>query len=655
MCGIAGIFLTPSSADSSLRGLEGGYLSVEEVIRRMTASMAHRGPDGCGTEQIRSGQGMQLGLGHRRLAIIDLSPRGRQPMLDQATGNWISFNGEVVNYRLLAPELGRADPWRSQTDTEVVLRAYAKWGRQCVDRLRGMFAFAIWDAQRRMLFLARDRLGVKPLYYYTSGGVFVFASEIRALLATGLVPRRLDPVAVWGYLGYQAVPAPRSLIEGVQVLPAGSWLTVDSEGAMFGGRYWHLLERASAEAAGASWGQSRRRVGELLREAVALQLVSDVPVGAFLSGGLDSTAVVALMREAGGTPRTFSVGFSERAFDEAPYARMVASRFRTDHTEISLKEADLLDQLPDAVAAMDQPTGDGVNAYVVSRAVRSAGVTVALSGLGGDEFFAGYPSFRRISRLAGPLRLWSRVPAAVRGRVARTVEALGGSSVAARKVAGLLESDGTVATMFPLMRQVLSEAQRQTLLAGGQGPSAPSARDPYVAELQQAYAGSFAVGLLSQVSYAEGWTYLQDVLLRDTDQMSMVHGLEVRVPLLDHELVEYVMGVPDVHKRPHGVPKRLLVESIKGLVPDEIVRRPKQGFVLPFEPWMRGALRAFCAERLELGRVAARGLFRPEAVQALWNAFLEGRGGVSWSRLWVLVVLEEWLERHGVSGVRVGS
>jgi asparagine synthase (glutamine-hydrolysing) len=388
---------------------------------------------------------------------------------------------------------------------------------------------------------------------------------------------------------------------------------------------------------------------------VALQLVSDVPVGAFLSGGLDSTAVVALMREAGQTPRTFSIGFSESAFDEASYARMVASRFRTDHTEISLSEGDLLDQLPEAVAAMDQPTGDGVNTYVISRVVRSAGVTVALTGLGGDEFFAGYPSFKRLSRLAGPLRLWAHLPAVLRGGVARTVEILGGPSVAARKVAALLASDGTLAAAFPLMRQVLSESQRRALLSGRWRPAADPARDPYIGELQRAYAGSPAVGLLSQVSYAEGWTYLQDVLLRDTDQMSMAHGLEVRVPLLDHELVEYLMGVPDVHKCPNGVPKRLLVESLEGLLPGEIVHRPKQGFVLPFEPWMRGALRAFCAERLEFGRVAARGLFQPEAVQALWNAFLEGRGGVSWSRLWVLVVLEEWLERHGMRGVPAGG
>jgi asparagine synthase (glutamine-hydrolysing) len=511
-----------------------------------------------------------------------------------------------------------------------------------------MFAFAIWDASQQMLFLARDRLGIKPLYYYAGDGFFLFASEVRALLASGLVPRRLDPIALWEYLGYQSVPAPRTLIQDIHALPPGSWLTVDTAGKMSEGRYWDLLEHASPEAWNAPVTESRRRVGELLREAVAMHLVSDVPLGAFLSGGIDSSAIVALMREAGQVPRTFSVVFAESSYDEARYARQVATHFATDHTEIPLTQQDLLAQLPEALAAMDQPSGDGVNTYVVSRAVRSAGVTVALSGLGGDEFFGGYPSFARLGRMARFLRLWGYTPASLRTLVARGVGALGGASVAAAKMAALVESDGTLSSLFPVLRQVLSTSQRYALLTEPWLQRLSEAHDPYVWLLQKAYARAPGVGLLGRISYAEGRTYMHDVLLRDTDQMSMAHALEVRVPLLDHTLVEYLMGLPDAYKRSNGTPKRLLVESLDGLLPDEIVQRPKQGFTLPFALWMRGALMRFCEERLSPERLGARGILQPDQVQKLWQAFLAGRREVSWSRLWILVVLEEWLQRHDV-------
>jgi len=356
-----------------------------------------------------------------------------------------------------------------------------------------------------------------------------------------------------------------------------------------------------------------------------------------------------LMREMGQVPQTFSVIFAEGRYDEAQYARRVATHFSTDHTEILLTEQELLDQLPEALTALDQPTGDGVNTYVVSRAVRAAGVTVALSGLGGDEFFGGYPSFTRLGRAARFLRLWGYTPASLRTLAARTVEVLGGSSVATAKVAALLESDGTLPRLFPLLRQVLSTPQRRVLLTEPWLQRLGAVPDPYVQLLQKAYAGAPWAALLSRVSYAEGRTYMHDVLLRDTDQMSMAHALEVRVPLLDHKLVEYLMGLPDASKRSNGTPKRLLVESLDGLLPDEIVYRPKQGFTLPFAVWMRGALRRFCEMRLSPERIDARGIFRPDQVQVLWHAFLAGHREVSWSRLWILVVLEEWLARHDVS------
>lgn len=656
MCGIAGIL--GSLAEER----------VESALRSLVSALAHRGPDDHGCQLLSVGNGnarggRKLGLGNTRLAILDLSGAGHQPMQDSSTGNWIVFNGEVYNFKELRERLGvRSEQpsvvghppsvsngdWYSQTDTEVVLRAYARWGRDCLRQLRGMFAFGLWDVRREELFLARDRLGIKPLYYYAGNGLFVFASEVRALLKSGLVPPKLDRLSLWQYLGYQSVPAPRTLIEGVRMLPPGHSLIVTGQGVAREACYWDLLGSVSPEARGATAHDARRQVGKLLREAVELHLVSDVSVGVFLSGGIDSSALVGLVRELGHDPKTFSVVFSEAKYSEASYSRKIADRFHTDHTEISLSERELLDQLPEAIAAMDHPTGDGINTYVVSSAVREAKIKVALSGLGGDELFAGYPSFGRLERAEGFHRFWSYAPAPVKTFAGGAVRAFG-KSVGTEKMAALLEGDGTLANSYPLMRQLLSPAQRLALLESSVVEAVGASLDPYVSLLQQAFARHAQAGLISRISYAEARTYMHDVLLRDTDQMSMAHGLEVRVPFLDHKLVEYVMGLPDVCKRPDATPKRLLVESLGGLLPDDIVRRRKQGFALPFELWMRGTLREFCAARLGFDRLGGRGIFRPQALANFWKAFLSGRRDVSWSRLWVLVVLEEWLERNSVS------
>ncbi|HEX8707835.1 MAG TPA: asparagine synthase (glutamine-hydrolyzing), partial [Pyrinomonadaceae bacterium] len=415
MCGIAGI-ISASGEREPESGARGAGL--REALARMVKYLDHRGPDDRGLS-VLSPKGCEVGLGHTRLSILDLSTAGHQPMSDPRTGNQITYNGEVYNFRELRGALGEGpDAWRSQSDTEVILRAYQRDGRECLENLRGMFAFGLWDAGRRKLLLARDRLGIKPLYYYAGRGFFLFASEVKALLESGLVPRRLDRLGLWHYLAYQSVPAPRTLVEGVRALEPGSWMTVDERGEREAGCYWNMLSRGTAEARDAAPAESRRRVRELLHEAVALNLVSDVPVGAFLSGGLDSSAVVALMREAGAAPRTFTVGFAESGYDEASQARRTAAHFQTVHTEIRLTQERLLEQLPEALAVMDQPTGDGLNTYVVARAVREQGIKVALSGLGGDEFFAGYPSFTRLKRMMRYGRWWGGTPLALRSLAA---------------------------------------------------------------------------------------------------------------------------------------------------------------------------------------------------------------------------------------------
>jgi asparagine synthase (glutamine-hydrolysing) len=649
MCGIAGgVFwgdaVTPARA--------------EEAVTRMTMRLTHRGPDGhglCGTFGDRhDAQRPFVVLGHTRLAIIDVSDAGAQPMHlsasdrnPQKTGGRLSvtYNGETYNFLSLRTDLEqRGHRFESHSDTEVLLQGYDAWGLDVLAKLRGMFAFGLWDGAKRRLLLARDRFGIKPLYYYRGGGHLLFASEVRALLASGLVPRQLDPVALWQYLGYQSVPAPRTLVAGVRMLPPGTWMTVAADGTIAQREYWNLLAHAD-DATDRSPHRVRRRVGELLRESVNAHMVSDVPVGAFLSGGIDSSAIVSLMHEAGHRARTFSVGFAENAFDESAHAAQVARKFDADHTHIHLGESDLLERLPGALAAMDQPTGDGINTYIVSNAVHSHGMKVALSGLGGDELFGGYPSFARLSKAGEWSRMWGRSPAALRAATAGAVRLLGRSSVRATKAAAVIESDGSIAAMFPLTRQVLSLEQRRALF--GHQVFDEDAADPYDALLAEAFEAAPDATLFARVSFAEARTYMHDVLLRDTDQMSMAHALEIRVPLLDHELAQYVVALPDEFKRSNGVPKRLLVESLEGLLPNEIVNRPKQGFTLPFEPWMRGALRPFCQERLGDRGLAGRGLLNATEVGRLWRSFLNGGADVSWSRIWILVVLDNWLESNG--------
>ena len=392
---------------------------------------------------------------------------------------WIVFNGEIYNFHELRRELTEAgEIFTSHSDTEVLLRLYSRYGADSLRRLRGMFAFAVWDAQKQELFIARDRLGIKPLYYYAGEGNIVFASEVRAILATGLAPRQIDPAALNEYLAYQSIPSPRTLIKDVKAMAPGAWMTVDAFGVVKEHRYWDLLQNLSTEAHAASQSVILNRTGELLREAVELHLVSDAPLGVFLSGGIDSSAIVALMSEMGYTPRTFSVVFSESNYDESAYARRVATRFRAEHTEIRLTEGAMLSQLPDALAAMDQPTGDGVNTYVVSRAVKEAGVTVALSGLGGDEFFAGYPSFLRLEKALKYLRPIKHLPTPARNLAARLVELAGGGSIRAAKTASIMMGDGSLASMYPVTRQVLSPSKRRALLSGRWKRLDEDGRDP---------------------------------------------------------------------------------------------------------------------------------------------------------------------------------
>ncbi|MBL7957184.1 MAG: asparagine synthase (glutamine-hydrolyzing) [Flavobacteriales bacterium] len=622
MCGIAGI-----------HGLE-GLSDPEGLVRRMNAAMAHRGPDADGV--LRRGNSV---LGHRRLSIIDLSPESNQPFLSDDGRFAIAFNGEIYNYRELKLELHR--PWRTGGDTEVLLAAYEAWGDDCLHRLQGMFAFVIHDRDSDELFIARDRMGIKPLYWYRDDERVLFASELRALLATGLVPRRLDRLALIDHLRYQTVHEPATIVEGVRMLEAGHWMRV-SDQELSTGRWYDLAHAVKRDAERLPLEAVKNEIRERLSRAVEKRLVSDVPFGAFLSGGIDSSAVVGLMAQGMASPvHTFSVVFDEEAYSEERYARLVAGKFRTEHTSIRLQPRDMLRMLPDALAAMDHPSADGPNTYVVSKKTKEAGITMALSGLGGDEVFAGYPVFTRTMALWN--RRWvTQFPRELRGFAARII-ALARPSIASDKLGELLRLPSfSVDDTFPVSRLAFSDRELMRFLSMERLP-ANRVREVMHGLIRTD--GGHALPFLSQVSLGEISTYMRNVLLRDADQMSMAHALEVRVPFLDHDLVEFVLGVGDAVKYPHS-PKHLLVGSLGDLLPYEVVDRPKMGFTLPWEAWMRNDLKTFCEDRLF--RLQTRDVFRPGALMTLWRRFLSNDPRVNWSRVWSLVVLGDWLDRHGM-------
>jgi asparagine synthase (glutamine-hydrolysing) len=624
-----------------------------DVLERATQSLAHRGPDDSGTVILRDSthrQDVEIGLGNRRLAILDLSAQGHQPMNDPATGNWIVYNGEVYNFREVRAKLERLGVYfGSHSDTEVILKAYARWGEKCLQELRGMFAFAIWNAQQHRLFIARDPMGIKPLYFYHSDRYFIFSSEVRTLLGTGLVPGRIDPAGLINYLTFGSLYDPNTLVEGLSSLPPGCYLTWD-DGQVKQVQYWDLVDpeliESSQHARGAGAvrrGELETQVAELLDESVRMQLVSDVPVGVFLSGGIDSSSMVAILSRNGIRPRTFSIIFREADYSEGEYSRAVAQQFRTDHHEITVSQSDLFAAIDPAIHAMDLPTMDGINTYFVSERTRAAGVKVALSGLGGDEMFAGYSSFRTVPRIERFADAWGHLPGAVRGPLANIFAALAPSSDQNRKLTALFRNGGKVVNPYFLSRSLFTPEQQNELLSAVKTNSASFER----AEKPLTESLSRVRGLdpVNQVSYLEARCYMLNTLLRDSDFMSMAHGLEVRVPLIDHQLARRILALPGSWKLDAKMPKPLLVRALGGQLPDKIVHRAKRGFTLPFEHWLRDALRPVVEEAFsEIGDGALGGLITKSAALRIWKDFLEG--GTSWSRPWSLYVLQRWCEQH---------
>ncbi len=631
MCGIVGVFEYAGPG-----GLDQGLLI------RMRDSMTHRGPDDAGVYVTSDGR---LGLGHRRLAILDLSSAGHQPMSTPDGRYWVVYNGEIYNFIELRSDLElRGHRFRSRSDTEVLLALYAEEGPKMLHRLRGMFALAIWDGVDRRLWLARDRIGIKPLYYTTHGGCFLFASEIKALLAFPGLRRDVDLEGLYHYLSFLSTPAPGTLFTGIQKLRPGHTLTVEEDGSAREEQYWDVFDHV-VPVQGECFEELTERLLDLLREAVRYRMVSDVPFGVFLSGGMDSSTTVALMAEQMDRPvKTFSVGFEgEEQYNEFNYARRVAARFGTDHREVRIGVRDLIGFLPSLVHHQDEPIADPVcvPVYFVAKLAKEHGVTVCQVGEGADELFCGYPYWGAMLRALRWDRWFGRLPLGLRRLAPAVARALGRDGTHSNEV---LRRGIARETLFWGGAEGFPEEQKRRLLR-------PSVLDRLGTlsshEVVAAYFRQFcersprADDDLAWMTYLDLKHRLPELLLMRVDKMSMATAVEARVPFLDHEFVRFAMGIPQTMKVVRGELKHILKRTVAPVLPAEIVHRPKQGFNVPVAEWfltelgpvVREVLTAFSREQP---------FFDPQYV----NRLLDSRNG---TKTWYLLNFALW-HRHWIEG-----
>jgi len=633
MCGICGII-----------DLD-GYPISPQLLENMNNILKHRGPDSSGIylnlrAKERSSCGPSVGLAHRRLSIIDIST-GHQPLSNEDGTVWIVFNGEIYNFQFLRNELiSLGHKFRTKSDTETIVHAYEEWGVSCVNRLRGMFAFAIWDENRKTLFLARDRLGIKPLYYFFDGRFFLFASEIKSILVDSRVPRKLDFEALSDYLSLLYVPAPKSMFQHIKKLPPGHILILNSKGINIS-QYWDISFASVEEKSEEEWADI---ILDKLTEAVKLRLIAEVPLGAFLSGGVDSSAIVAIMSHIMSKPVvTNSIGFEEKSFSELPYAREIAKRFNTKHYEyiVTPEAVKIANEL---AFYFDEPFADysAIPTYYVSM-VAKRNVTVALSGDGGDENFAGYrryyfdrlenkirsfiPDFFRKTFIWGLARLYPKadwLPRPLRAKYFLTNLSLDPARAFFNSVAQILPWEKA---------KILNSSIRRYL------------RDYDPAELfQKLYqiASEQTPDPLSRVQYVDIKTYLVDDILTKVDRASMAHALEVRVPLLDHEFMEMVARIPSHLKLKGRQSKYIFKRAISRYIPLEFLERPKQGFVVPLAQWFRKDLKDVAQKTLfspVLGEI-----FDLKSVRRLWSEHQRGLRDHS-STLWALFMFQKWYEK----------
>jgi asparagine synthase (glutamine-hydrolysing) len=652
MCGIAG-YWSPESRQAK------SSADMREIVRRMMATIRYRGPD---DEGYRIDVEAGLALGHRRLAIIDLSPGGHQPMVSHSGRYWMVFNGEVFNFLQIRAHLTNVD-WRGKSDTEVMLAAIEKWGlREAVQKFIGMFAFALWDAFERKLFLVRDRLGIKPLYYGWANGTFLFASELKALRAHPKFDAVIDHAALALYLRHNHVPGPLSIYRGIRKMMPATILTVDLRNPHVSSleTCWSASDYVRSHdlpTAPATDEEATSQLHDLLRDAVQLRMVSDVPIGAFLSGGIDSTTVVALMQSLNNRPvKTFSIGFSEGPYDESKHAREVAAFLGTDHAQQYISARDALEVIPQLPAIYDEPFADAsqIPTTLVSMLARRS-VTVALSGDGGDELFCGYRSYPKLNSI------WlrrNRIPHFWRTLLASFV-GLGSSLFNIRPFSrfGLGKRPHEAAVQHLARVQAVLKAHdiRQfkrafqsyyfdfsKLMVGFQDEPIPFSKSREQHDT------------LTDMMLDDIEDYLPGDILTKLDRASMTVGLEARVPLLDHRVVQFALQLPLHYKVRDGQAKWLLRQVLYKYVPKHLVERPKQGFAIPLAAWLKEPLRDWAEELLSESRLSSQGIFYARVVRRLWHEHLQGQW--DWSpQLWGLLVFQQWMTSGACAPIARGA
>lgn len=601
-------------------------LPARKVLERMNNEMAHRGPDASGYYINEN-----IGLGHRRLSIIDTDESANQPMLS-SNKNWaIAFNGEIYNYVELKAQQLPGVQFQTESDTEVILELFEKFGVEAISKLSGMFAFVLHHISSNETYVVRDRYGMKPLYYSIQKNGCLIASEIRAILASDLVPRKINRSALEEYIETQSVCAPNTLIEKIKLLEAGHYLHFKGN-EISKHCYYRLLSNTNYELSDKKSAQELLR--STLKESVAQHMRADVPFGAFLSGGIDSSLLVGLMSEVRNEKiNTFQISFDEEAFDERKYAQLVAKKFNTNHHEINLKASEFLTDIPYAIAAIDFPSGDGPNTYAVSKATKEAGITVAISGLGGDELFAGYPVFQYMASIEKSLALKLSYP--LRKSVSLLLSSFSSNRSLLKKaeLLGLKQAD--LAHAFPLVRKVWNANE---LLK----------RKTQHFEIEQNFNFIFEKNapLLNRVSAAEIESYMQHVLLRDSDQMSMAHSLEIRVPFLNHNVVELATHLSYDLKYPTS-PKKFLTETFEDILPNEVVNRKKMGFTLPWSVWMKNELKEFTEAGFQ--ELYNQDVVNEVVLRKAWRKFLSGNEEKSFISFWHLSVLGHWMKNNQVN------
>jgi asparagine synthase (glutamine-hydrolysing) len=617
MCGIAGIvhFLQHSEAP--------------ELVVSMTNALTHRGPDAYGYYHDQS-----ISLGHRRLLIIDLEERSNQPFSDYTGRYVLSFNGEIYNYQSIKSTLHHY-PFTTQSDTEVLIAAFSTWGIDCLNKLDGIFAFSLWDKETQTLWLVRDRLGVKPLYLFKKDKAIAFASEMRSFIQSGVLQPRLNSKGLGHYLEFHSVSTDKAILNDVVELDAGTYLKITAI-SQESKTYWTPLN--SPLKTNLNREEINIEVFKLLNKAVKKRMTSDVPLAAYLSGGIDSSAIVALMSLGSDYPiNSFTLGFKENEFDETAYALEIVNRFKTNHTRIILEKEEILHKIVDGLNVMDSPSGDGINTFLLAEAINKSGIKVALSGIGGDELFAGYPGFNyflKLNKWKSPFN----ATYAARSIFSSLLKNIPQKNL--RKLADILQlKDLSIASVYPALRRTLTSNEINQLL---KNPTLNSNCDNNLLEMDALK----KFDLLSQYSIAEYNGYAKNTILRDVDQMSMAVGLEVREPFFDHELIEYVLSLPDDVKQ--GVStKQLLIDALDPLLPQQVTTRSKKGFVLPWQVWMKNELKSFCESQIK--ECAEREFINKPYLMNRWNQFLKGDQRISWISIWQMVVLNYWMHKNRVS------